>query len=138
MEPVVLAAGTALVAAMASDAWEAARGALVDLWRKGKPEEAEAVGNELQRARTVALESRRTVDPDAEQALIGFWRMRLDHLLRERPDLARELRGVLEDDLVPTLGAGERDRATTLLGRAEAHDHARIYQAGRDQHIHGG
>ncbi|GGX81380.1 hypothetical protein [Streptomyces minutiscleroticus] len=137
MDPVVLAAGTALVTAMTGDAWEAARGALVGLWRKGRPEESEAVGSELERARSVALESRRTTDTDTEQALVGFWRMRLDHLLRECPDLAGDLRTVVEKDLVPRLGAGERDRVTALFGQTEAHDHARIYQAGRDQHIDG-
>ncbi|MFJ8935061.1 hypothetical protein ACIRL0_04990 [Streptomyces sp. NPDC102365] len=138
MEPVVLAAGTALVAAMASNAWEAARDALVGLWWKGKPEEAEAVGSELRRARSVVLEARRTNDADAEQALIVFWRMRFDQLLRKRPDLVGDLRGVLQDDLVPALDADDRDRVSVAFGRTEAHDHARIYRAGRDRHADGG
>src|SRR5690349_14355645 len=51
MDPIVLAAGTALVTAMATDAWQSARDGAVALWRKVRPEQAEIVEAELAEVR---------------------------------------------------------------------------------------
>ncbi|MCI3273519.1 hypothetical protein [Streptomyces cylindrosporus] len=64
------------------------------------------------------------------------WRIRLQSLLRHDPSAAGELRALLAAALArPDEGS---DNVGTQTLRAEASGSARIYQAGRDQHITGG
>ncbi|MFF8841660.1 hypothetical protein ACF08N_02865 [Streptomyces sp. NPDC015127] len=137
MDPIVLAAGTALVGAMATDAWQQARAATVDLWRRMRPERADGIGAELDVLRGQVLAAREDGDTDTEEALAGSWRLRLHELLRQDPGLAAELRRLVDEHLAPALPDGERDRARSIVMKAEAHDSARIYMAGGDQHITG-
>jgi hypothetical protein len=137
MDPIVLAAGTALVGAMATDAWQQARGATVDLWRRIRPERADRIGAELEALRGQVLAARESDDADTEQALVGAWRLRLDDILREAPGLAGELGRLLDEHLTPALPAEERERARSVVMRAEARDNSRVYMAGGDQHITG-
>src|SRR5271165_5847197 len=58
MDPLVLAAGTALVGAMVTDGWQQARTAVVAWWRKVHPGRADAVGAELDTARAQVLPAR--------------------------------------------------------------------------------
>ncbi|MFI6737750.1 hypothetical protein ACIBI9_32925 [Nonomuraea sp. NPDC050451] len=135
MDPIVLAAGTALVTAMATDAWQSARDGAVALWRKVRPEQADAVEAELVEVRDQVLEARRDGDTDTEQALAGSWQVRLQQLLRADPSLAGELRRVLEEDLTPVLSRDESTRIGSIVMKATASGHGRVYQAGGDQHI---
>ncbi|MFG1685202.1 hypothetical protein ACGFNP_33925 [Nonomuraea sp. NPDC049269] len=135
MDPIVLAAGTALVTAMATDTWQQARRAAVALWQRVRPEQADAVENELAEVRALVLTARRDGDSDTEQALAGSWQVRLAQLVRAEPALAEELRRVLDEDLTPALPADERARIGSITMSATASDQGRIYQAGRDQHI---
>jgi hypothetical protein len=136
MDPIVLAAGTALVGAMATDAWQQARNAVVAWWRRARgAEEAEAVGDDLDAVRPQIVAARQASDADTEQALVGAWRLRLQQALRDDPTLAAELRRLLDEHLAPPLPADERTQVGSLVMRAEASGNARIYQAGRDQHI---
>ncbi|MFJ2215281.1 hypothetical protein ACIQVO_30480 [Streptomyces sp. NPDC101062] len=122
--------GTTLVALMATDAWQAAREGFVQLWRRAHPERAEAVTAELDagyaevRAATVA----------DDQVVLGEvrteWQGRLRRLLVGRPEAAAELRRLL-DEISPPASAAD----TSVTQRATASGHARVYQAGRDQHI---
>ncbi|MDX3108777.1 hypothetical protein [Nonomuraea angiospora] len=136
MDPIVLAAGTALVTAMATDAWQSARDGAVALWRKVRPEQAEVVEAELVEVREQVLEARRDGDVDTEQALAGTWQVRLQQLLRAEPSLAGEIQRVLDEVLTPALQPAEQERIGTLVMKAKASGHGRIYQAGRDQTIH--
>ncbi|MEV4583094.1 hypothetical protein AB0K16_58785 [Nonomuraea jabiensis] len=135
MDPIVLAAGTALVTAMATDAWQSARDGAVALWRKVRPEQADAVEAELVEVRELVLEARRDGDTETEQALAGSWQVRLQQLLRADPSLAGELRRVLEEDLTPALSRDEGTRIGSIVMKATASGHGRTYQAGGDQHI---
>lgn len=135
MDPIVAAAGAAMVSAMATDGWQHARDAVVAWWRHHRPERAEDVSSELEALRGRVLTARREEDEDTEQALTGAWRLRLQQLLEEDPELAAELRRLLDEHLTPALPPEEQDRARTVVMRAEARDSARIYMAGRDQHI---
>jgi hypothetical protein len=137
MDPVVLAAGTALVSAMATDAWQQARAAAVAWWGSVRPGQAEPVGDDLDSDRTHLLTARDAGDADTEDALVGAWRLRLHHLLSDHPDAAQGLQVLLEDQLQPVLGTGEKTQIGTVLLRAQARDNARVYMAGRDQHITG-
>jgi hypothetical protein len=135
MDPIALAAGTALVSAMAADAWEGARSGLVTLWRQVRPEQAEVVDEELADTRTQVLAARESGEDDTEQALVADWQLRIQALLRADPAVAAELRRLLDTDFATVPGAQERDRVGTLEMRAEASGSGRVYQAGRDQHI---
>ncbi|WP_405541042.1 hypothetical protein OG478_52540 [Streptomyces phaeochromogenes] len=137
MDPIVLAAGTALVGAIATDTWEQSRAALLAFWRRLRPEQTEAVGEELSDTRAQLLAARRSSDADAEQTLVSDWQLRLQSLIRHNPAAAEELRHLLATELMPALTADERVHIGTLTMKAEASGHARVYQAGHDQHISG-
>ncbi|MEU6796437.1 hypothetical protein ABZ907_32490 [Nonomuraea wenchangensis] len=136
MDPIVLAAGTALVTAMATDAWQSAREGAVALWRKARPEQVEVVEAELVEVREQVLQARRDDDADTEQALAGMWQVRLQQLLRADPSLAPQIQRVLDEVLTPALAPPERERIGSLVMEAKASGHGRVYQAGRDQTIH--
>ncbi|MER7370968.1 hypothetical protein [Nonomuraea wenchangensis] len=136
MDPIVLAAGTALVTAMATDAWQSAREGAVALWRKVRPEQVEVVEAELVEVREQVLQARRDDDADTEQALAGMWQVRLQQLLRADPSLAPQIQRVLDEVLTPALAPAERERIGSLVMKAKASGHGRVYQAGRDQTIH--
>ncbi|WP_405889488.1 hypothetical protein OG427_02870 [Streptomyces sp. NBC_00133] len=136
MDPVVLAAGTALVGAMATDAWQQTRIAVVSWWRRVRSDqEAEEVGTELTEVRAQILRAREARDADTEQAVAGAWQLRLQQMLHEDPALEQELRRLLDGELTPALPAAEGARIGSLLMKATASGHGRVYQAGRDQHI---
>ncbi|AWW43462.1 hypothetical protein ADL00_09800 [Streptomyces sp. AS58] len=135
MDPIALAAGTALVGAIATDAWQGARTGLVGLWRRVRPEQAEAVDAELAETRLHMLAARASGETDTEQALAADWQLRIQALLRANPAVAVELRQLLDEQLTPALTADERSRIGRLVMKAEASGSARVYQAGRDQHI---
>jgi len=135
MDPIVMAAATALVEAMATDAWRQARAGMVTLWRRARPEQAEVVEGELAEVRTEVLAAREVGDADTERALVGSWQVRLQQLLRTDPTLAGELRRVLDEQLTPVLSAGEQTRIGSIVMTATASGQGRVFQAGRDQHI---
>ncbi|MFF3375317.1 hypothetical protein ACFYXF_20505 [Streptomyces sp. NPDC002680] len=145
MDPLAVAVGTALVGAMATDSWEQAKRALVALWRRVRPEaEADTVGAEFGQARTRLLAALEGGAPGAAapgvtspvvSALETDWQFRLHLLLREHPDLAGELRRVLDAELTPLLPEGDGTRGGTVVMKAQASGSGRVYQAGRDQHI---
>ncbi|MET8336965.1 hypothetical protein [Streptosporangium canum] len=135
MDPIVLAAGTALVTAMATDAWQEARDGVVALWRKVRPAQAEVVEAELDEVRSQVLDARRDGDADTEHALAGSWQVRLQQLLRQDPALADELKRVLDEVLTPVLEPADQVRIGSIVMKASASGRGRVYQAGRDQHI---
>ncbi|MFE0772113.1 hypothetical protein [Streptomyces sp. NPDC058861] len=125
------AAGAAVVTVMATDAWERTRDGVVALWRRASPSRADGVEGELEATRDDLLVARESGDDLTEQELREEWTGRLRRLLREQPEVAVDLRRIL-DELEP----GDRAvPAGTVRMRAEASGHGRVYQAGRDQHI---
>ncbi|WP_369258909.1 hypothetical protein [Streptomyces sp. R35] len=135
MDPIALAAGTALVGAMANDAWQGARSAMTELWRRMRPEQADAVDAELAETRAQVLSAREVGERETEQALTADWQLRLQALLRAHPEVADELRNLLDTRLAPLLSAEEQSAVGSLVMKAEASGSGRVYQAGRDQHI---
>jgi hypothetical protein len=137
MDPVTLtaAAGTALVGAMATDAWAQAKAIVVGLWRRVHPERANTVEAELIEVRTEVLAAREAGDAQTEAALAAEWQRRLRRLLDANPNLAGEMQRVLHDELIPMLPAAEQTRVRTVTMAATASGHGRVYQAGRDQRI---
>ncbi|WP_433249266.1 hypothetical protein [Actinomadura nitritigenes] len=132
MDPVVVMAGTALVGAIVTDAYQHVRGAAAALWRRGGSEQAAAVERDLDETRVRVLAARADGDQETEEAIVGNWRLRLQDLVRQDPVAAEELKRVLDQDLLPVLDAAERDRVRSVHMRATASGNARVYQAGRD------
>ncbi|MEE1753231.1 hypothetical protein [Streptomyces sp. SP18CS02] len=136
MDQIVVAAGTALVGAMATDAWQQARTAVLALWQRVHPERVPVVEAELEEARGNLLAARDTDDNAAEEALAVEWQGRLRALLRRNPSLGDELRRVLDEELAPLLPPAATPSGTGVRMEATASGQARIFQAGRDQTIH--
>ncbi|MFG2622531.1 hypothetical protein ACGFXC_33445 [Streptomyces sp. NPDC048507] len=112
---------------MASQGWETARDGMVALWQRFQPSRSEAVAEDLAATREELLGS----GPDSETELVAEWQARVRRLLLSHPDVAGELRRIL-DELHPQPSSAESG-TTTLNARASGR--GRVYQAGRDQHI---
>ncbi|MFI7410327.1 hypothetical protein ACIBU0_16855 [Streptomyces sp. NPDC049627] len=125
-------AGTTMVTLMATQAWEAARDGVVALWQRFQPARAESVGDELEATREDLLLAREAGDEASEAELAAEWQGRLRRLLLARPEVAEELRRLLAE-LTPQLP--QQPLIGEIHLRAEASGSARVYQAGRDQHI---
>ncbi|MGH3974373.1 MAG: hypothetical protein ACRDS9_13750 [Pseudonocardiaceae bacterium] len=115
MDPIVVAFGTALVGAMATDVWQRARASVVKLWRRVHPQEADTVEADLEGLRGQVLDARQAGRADTERALTGVWQGRLQQLLLDEPAVAAELRRVLDDTLTPALTPAEQSRIGTLM-----------------------
>ncbi|WP_406149068.1 hypothetical protein [Streptomyces anulatus] len=137
MDPITVAglAGTALVGAMATDAWQQTRDGVVALWRRVHPERAEEVGQELTRLRSI-VEERGTAEVEA--AMSQLWQLRLRDLLLTDPALTAELTTQLAR-LADEMAARGTSRDTQVVGsqhlEAHASESGRVYQAARDMHI---
>ncbi|MFI8930714.1 hypothetical protein ACIG3E_23960 [Streptomyces sp. NPDC053474] len=132
-----MAAGTALVTAIATDTWQQARAGAVALWQRVHPERAVAIEAELDRARAVLLAARRDGDVRTEGALADEWRGRLAQLVAADPDALAEIRRVLEQVWTPLLPPSERPAVRHITMHATATRSGRVYQAGGDQQITG-
>lgn len=137
MDPEITAlagsAGTTMVTLMATDAWQRARDGMVALWRRVHPDRADAVRAELEATRSDLLAARGAGDSLSEEELRGEWQGRLRRLLISEPQIADELRRLL-DELSPP-GQDTPAPVTQVKLQARASGHGRVYQAGRDQHI---
>ncbi|TKK80731.1 hypothetical protein FDA94_35560 [Herbidospora galbida] len=112
----MLAAATALVGAMATDAWQHTRAAMADWARRTR--RAEGLPDELDEARARLLLARERGDTAAESALCREWALRLEPLVDDPADLIRLL-----------------ERPVVI--NATARDDARQFIAGRDMHVTG-
>ncbi|MER8263576.1 hypothetical protein ABT007_05215 [Streptomyces griseus] len=137
MDPITVAglAGTALVGAMATDAWQQTRDGVVALWRRVHPERAQEVDQELTRLHSIVGE-RGTAEVEA--AMTQLWQLRLRDLLLADPALTAELTtrlAALADEM--TARGAYPDTQVVGSQRLEAHasESGRVYQAARDMHI---
>lgn len=135
MDPLTMAVGTALVSVMTTDAWKQAKDAFVALWRKVHPERANAVAAELDVLRPQVLAARQNDDTETEAALAGQWRLRVQELLTESPDLAENLRRLLQEQLLPALDSTDQEHVQSIVIKTEMHDQSRAYISARDMHI---
>ncbi|WP_344571025.1 hypothetical protein [Kitasatospora viridis] len=125
----VTTAASTLVGRLATDGWEQVTRLVGTWWRRVRPEQAEGVEADLAETReSLAAGS----DP---QELVAEWRGQLKGLLRSDPQLAEELRALVQE-LQPEQLQQETG-GTRIEMRAEASGHGTVYQAGRDQHING-
>jgi hypothetical protein len=149
MDPIVVAFGTALVGAAATDTWQQARDAVTGLWRRVHPQQADGIGTELDILREDIVAARQAGDADTERDLEGAWRVKLQQLLRADPQLAGEVQRVLDQVLTPRLAPDEQTRVQAIItGTASGNAHLNqaggnvttiggdSYTSGRDQHLH--
>ncbi len=136
MDPEVLAqtAGATVVALMATDAWQQARDGVVALWRRVRPAQADEVGTALEETREEILVVRREGDSAGAGDLERDWHRRLRRLLAADPSVAQELEEILAEARA-SLPEAEQPPVPSVQLNAHASGNARIYQAGRDQHI---
>lgn len=129
-------AATALVQLLTTDGWERAKSAVGSLWQRVHPDSVATLAIELADSRAALLAAREVGDDQAERDLEGEWRGRLGRLVAADPRVADELPQLLQE-----LRAALSETAEAQTGhidmRAHASGHARVYQAGRDQHISG-
>ena len=130
MDPITMAAGTALVGAMATDAWQHISTVMVSLWRRAHPERVDDIGQQLELLRSQVLAARHDRDADTEQALAGAWRLRLQQLLGEDPALAGELERLLSEELTPALSREEQSHVRSIVMTAHAEGGSHVIQAG--------
>lgn len=133
MDPIVVAFGTALVGAMATDVWQQARASVVALWRRVHPEQADTVEADLEGLRGQVLDARQAGRVDTEQALTGVWQGRLQQLLLDDPAVVPELRRVLDDTLTPALTPAEQARIGTLIMMGSSHGSSTFNQVAGNQ-----
>jgi hypothetical protein len=105
MDPLVLAAATAVVTAMSTDGWQQAREVVVKLWRRGRPDHLPAIEADLDDTRAEVVTAREDGDSSAEEALVADWQRKLRRLLNTDPQLGAELQRVLDEQLTPLLPA---------------------------------
>ncbi|MEU7279456.1 hypothetical protein AB0A69_11845 [Streptomyces sp. NPDC045431] len=125
-------ASTALVGAMATDAWGQAVRGMTTLWQRVHPGRAEAVGEDLAEDRRLVLAAHESGDEEALRRLRAEWESRLHRLLSSGgEEVADELRRLVADQLLPHLPAGQRAQYVEMY--AEARDNGRINQAVNNQ-----
>ncbi|GHJ95414.1 hypothetical protein SNE510_49330 [Streptomyces sp. NE5-10] len=122
-------AGTTLVTLLTTEAWQRVSDGITSLWRRAEPQRAEAISAELEVTRTDLLAARAAGDPDTDGELGAEWQGRIRRLLVAHPEEAAGLRALL-DELRPVT-----PDAPAVTQHATASGHARVYQAGRDQHV---
>lgn len=136
MDQLVLSAANALIAAMATDAWNEVRASVVSLWRRVHPDRIPAIESELAEVREEIVASREVGDSGVERELAAEWQRKLWRLITAHQELAADLQVLLADWNrllpAPVPAAGQHIEQTAIVtGDGTA------YLAGRDQHITG-
>lgn len=135
MDPIALAAATALLGAMATDGWQQTRTAITTWWHKNHPQRAKDLSQELDNTYARAMEARHGGDEDLRRSLTDEWRQRFQQLIDINPNARQELSQLLDDHLTPTLSPAEQTQVRQIILYAQ--DQARQYVSMRDMHITG-
>ncbi len=95
-EDLVLAGGTAVVGAMATDSWTLARARVAELFRRhGGEGRQQAIEGQLDS--NAALVAEAEDGDEVRQTLLPLWHLELRSLLRRDPAAAEELRALVEE-----------------------------------------
>lgn len=117
-------AGSTLVGLAATDAWNGFRNGLLGMWRRARPDRVDAIADELDAAQEELRSAHAADDQVLMSELAAEWGSRIRRLLAAHPDLAEELRGLLERNTDPA--------STSVVQKVKAYGHAQVHQAGRD------
>jgi hypothetical protein len=124
---------TAVVAAMATDAWDSARAGVIRIFRRDDGEPHPNTEAQLDADQMLVAEAGDGAD-DTRQDLVPAWRRRLQNLLKDHPEKEGELR-TLVADLENSLGPDQRRWVQNIT----AHDHGVAFGAQHgDVHFHAG
>ncbi|MFF3501891.1 hypothetical protein [Streptomyces sp. NPDC003247] len=124
-----LAGGTAVVGAMATDAWQATRDRVIALFHRD-PDEQRAVAAQLDGNN--ALVAGAEDDERVRAALLPVWRLQLEALLAHQADARQALGELVAEARAGGTGASPRWTQTNT-----AHDNGRVYASlGGDVHVH--
>jgi hypothetical protein len=134
MEPLAMAFGTALVAAMATDTWQQASSAIASLWHRIRPShQAASLDEDLATLRARVMVARQADQVDAEKALVGIWQGRVQELLLNYPSLADELQRILDQTLAPMLAPGEQAQIRQVIMTGSSSDESTFNQVAGNQ-----
>jgi hypothetical protein len=120
LEALALTGATTVVAAMATDAWQATRAGTARLFRHGGPAREEAAAALLEA--DAALVARAANAQRARLALIPRWQLELEELLRDRGDAASEVQALVREvrSLLPRM-------QETWVQNNIARDHGQVF-----------
>jgi hypothetical protein len=111
------AGGTALVSAMATDAWQGARDGVGRLFRRGGEVRQAAIEAQLDEDADTLVRAKGSSDEDAvRQELVPVWSRRLSRLLEEHPDAEADVR-VLINELHRDLPSAQQSWVQTNIVR---------------------
>lgn len=126
------AGGSALVGAMATDAWQATRSKVAGLFGRGGSARRSAVEAQLDGNAALVAQAE---DPDeVRRSLVPVWRLQLEALLREYPGVEEELRALVAQ-VRQVLPAPQQSWVQTNIARERATQN--IVQHGT-VHVHPG
>jgi hypothetical protein len=130
-------AATTVVKLLATTAWEQAKHAVTELWRRKHPERVETVQAELEDSRAELVKARQAADEheQVEQDLVIEWNGRLRRLAADDPATVDELRHLVAR-LTSALSQAEPEQTGTITMQATTFGSSRVNQAGRDLHVH--
>ncbi|HLX50202.1 MAG TPA: hypothetical protein VKS82_17895 [Streptosporangiaceae bacterium] len=137
MDDLALAAASALMTAVATDAWSEVRAGVVNLWRRVHPERVPAIESELVDVRNEIVISRQAGDAEVEKELAADWRRKFQRLTQAHPELVPELRLLAEEWIRLAPAGQDRSVVANVEQTAIATGRGTVYQAGRDQRISG-
>jgi hypothetical protein len=124
------AGGTALVEAMATDAWQATRTGVARLFGRGGPARQTAIETQLDGHAALVAQAE---DPDeVRQSLAAVWRLELTALLSQHPDAEDELRALVAQ-IQQALPAGAQTWVQTNIARERS---AQYNVQHGDLHVH--
>ena len=116
LQELVIAGGSAVVGAMATESWTVVREGVVRLYRHRGQEGLAAI--EAQLDGNAALVTRSADVERARQSLAGLWALEFERLLDERPEAADELGALVE-----RIGVQGGSRIQTNIAR----DNGRVF-----------
>jgi hypothetical protein len=132
LETLVVAGASALIGAIATDAWQTARSGFAKLLGRGDRQKQELADRRLDEAAAQVAQAGHDNQDRVRGELLAAWQVRLQDLLEEHPDAMDELR-ILTAQVQAQLPAAQQAWVQHNL----ASGHGTVYgvQAG-DQHIH--
>jgi hypothetical protein len=110
MSPLTLAAGTAVVKAVATEGWQQACSALVRLWGHEDPAYSSVISQEVEATRESVLAASDTDYHAVERSLSAQWNRRFSALLDMSADAGGKLRDVLDTELRPLLSRPDQEK----------------------------
>jgi hypothetical protein len=96
-------AGNTLVRAIAEQGWTSAKKAVLALWHRHAPAQAEPIGADLDTARAELAAVAEVEAADVMKDLADEWAARFSALLRRHPEAAEDVRRVVDQELAPLI-----------------------------------